>query len=857
MGEVYRATDTRLHRVVAIKVIGRTHSHEPELRVRFRVEAEAIAALTHPHICRLYDVGQHEDVEFLVLEHLEGETLAARLARGRLPLDEAIGYAIAIAGALDQAHRQGIVHRDVKPANVMLTRAGPKLLDFGLARLRAPLTVVVAGQSTVARAPGLTEPGGALGTWQYMAPEQVRGEHVDARTDVFALGSLIYEMLTGRRPFVGATHHDLVVAILEHQPPSLTSVDATIPIALDRIVVSCLAKDPSDRWQSAGDVRRALDALQSVASSASTALIPRVRRRLVASALLSVLLLAALALPFAWSTVAPTRVDKVVRSVVPLSPEELWIGSGTLAFAPDGKSFVYDGRTAGRGQLYRRTLDGERGEPIAGTERGYGPFFSPDGEWLGFSLPDRLMKVPALGGRPVEISNTPAHYGASWGTDDTIVFSPRAQTGLLRVPASGGATTTVTTLTAEDEGNDHRYPQTLPGGRAIIFTVGTGPEDAARIVALDLRSGSRTELVRGSASARYVTSGHLVYAREAQLFAMPFDRDRLTVTGTPVRIASGVAEETDGAPEYAFSPEGDLVYVPGTSGGPQIGVSLVDMKGAAEATAIPTGVGPRVSPDGRRIAVTVGGAKNNVWLYDRDRKTTTRMTFGRYHAPVWMPDGRLTLAHGGPGDLRIVRRASDGSPDEELVPASGRAQFPESWTPDGRTLFYRRFDRGQWDLWQVSPGVSPPEPFLASTFNELNSRVSPDGSWLAYASDENGRDELYVRSLRGDRVQREQVSVNSASYSVWAPDGRRIYYRGAVPGATALGLWAATMEGATTLRVGSPRLLFSNPGFEGSFDITPAGTHFVMVTVDRTPARHQINLVLNSLAALRRTASRD
>ena len=414
----------------------------------------------------------------------------------------------------------------------------------------------------------------------------------------------------------------------------------------------------------------------------------------------------------------------------------------------------------------------------------------------------------------------------------------------------------MTALAAEDQGNDHRWPQVLPGGHGIIFTVGTGPEDAARIVAFDLRSGARKDVVRGSASARYVPSGHLVYAREAQLFALPFDIDSLVVRGPPVRIANGVAESTDGAPEYAFSPEGDLVYVPGTSGGPQNDVSLVDMKGAVEPTAIVTGVWPSVSPDGARIAFTVGGAKNNVWIYDRDRKTSTRVTFGRYHWPVWMSDGRLTLAQGGPGDLSIVRRSSDGGgPDEELVPASGRAQYPETWTPDGRTLFYRRSDRGQWDLWKVSPGVSPPEPFLVTPFNERYSRVSPDGKWLAYASNENGRSEIYVRSLHGDRVQREQVSVNGAAFAVWAPDSRRIYYRGTIPKAPAAGVWTAAID-ATTLRVSPPRLLFSNPGFD-SFDITPDGTRFVMTTTDRTPPRQQINLVLNSLGVVPQSSARN
>jgi serine/threonine-protein kinase len=852
MGDVYRATDTRLHRDVAIKVMANRWRDRPDLRARFRLEAESIAALSHPHICQLYDVGEQDGFEYLVMELVEGQTLADRLTRGRLRLDQALPIARAIADALDAAHRRGIVHRDLKPANVMLTPGGVKLLDFGLARLRVPDHDAVAGASTVAaHDTRLTETGAALGTWRYMAPEQIRGGEADARSDIFAFGAVFYEMLTGRHAFEAASHRELVTAILETDPPSL-SPDFPPPVAY--IIRACLEKPPDDRWQSAGDARRALDAVQSTGAIDVLGGVKRVVRpwMMALAAALVVAVAAAGGLLARFTAPTGAAVTRVVRSTIPLTPLPFPAAAGPfveLAFAPDGRSFVY-GYLSGQKPLYRRALDEASGVPIPGTENGQAPFFSPDGQWIGFVSGNRLMKVAATGGGPLPICDVGQITGASWGEDGSIVVGSKSESGLLRVAASGGVLEPFTTLAPEDAGNEHRFPQVLPGGRGLLFAVGTGPDADARIVVLDLRSGTRKDLVRGSISARYVETGDLVYAREGDLFAVPFDLDRLETSGRPVRIASGVAENDDGVPEYAFSPQGDLVYVPGPPCCAHTRPAFGDLQGTVESLPLPRRFysHPRVSPDGSRIAFTVVGTKNDVWVYDVSRKNATRVTFGRYNNPVWTPDGRLTLAQGGLGNTRIVARSADGTgTDEEIIPAQTdlkhRHQVPLAWTPDGRTLI---FDRGG-DLWTVSPGVRTAVPFVESPFNDSFASISPDGKWLAYSSTETGRGEVYVRPLAG-AGRRVQVSVSGATRSVWSPDGRRLYFHGPrASSGPADSIWAVEITTVPTLSATPPRLMFTNAGLTRAFDITPDGKRFVMVQQDNTPPPQELHLVLNAL----------
>ena len=846
MGEVYRAIDTRLGRPVAIKVVANRWQDRPDLRARFHVEAEAVAALNHPHIAQLFDIGQHGECDYLVMELVEGETLAARLARGRLSIKEAVDHARSLADALGHAHRRGITHRDVKPGNVVITRSGTlKLLDFGLARIGEHRGAVTAAVSTVAAAggPPLTQIGAALGPWQYMAPEQVRGEAADARSDVFALGAVIYEMLSGRRPFDRPTQHDTIAAVLEADPDPIRAVEAQVSPALERVVHTCLAKDPDERWHSADDVRRALDTALAVGDARRAG---RARFPGVAAAAAAALLVTVFA-AFAW--LAPRRVaplsGRTMRSVIAL-PDNVTatVGSGSIAFAPDGSSIVYKPRGA-QTELRRYRLADGVDTVIAGTTGAVEPFFSADGQWLGFFAGGFLKKVSVNGGTPTNLCPVQSSFGGSWSPDGFIVFSHMPETGLFRISAAGGTPEPLTHLTPEDAGNDHRYPEVLPGGRAILYSVATGPEDTARIVVADLRSGNRKELIQGAASARFVAPDHIAYARNGDLFASPFSLERLEITGPPQRLASDVAELSNGDPEFAFSGSGDLVYF---SGGavPANRLMLIDLKGVDTLIEGPSQwmAGPRISPDGGIVAYYVGAAKNNVWLYDMERGTTTRRTFGRFHEPVWRPDGRLTVAEGGPGSQQIVLLSRDGSGQDEVLVEKGLSQFPESWSPDGGTLVYRVSQpQGQWNLWTLTMADRGRRALAPSPFNQMLARFSPDGRWLAYVSDETGKNEVYVRSV-DPAGGRWQISSGGARTTAWAPNSRRLYYRD-----QADGMWVADIADTPQFRATRPRLVFRSPDMSAPFDITADGNRFVTVKLERQPLPTQLHLVLNPLSA--------
>jgi Tol biopolymer transport system component len=846
MGEVYRAVDTRLGRTVAIKVISDHWRDRPDLRARFKIEAEAVAALNHPHIAQLFDIGQTSDVDYLVMELVDGETLADRLARGRLPPKEALDHARTLADALGHAHRRGIAHRDVKPGNVLLTRSGGlKLLDFGLARIGEQHGAGVAAVSTVVAAGGLplTQTGAALGTWQYMAPEQIRGEPADKRSDVFALGAVIYEMLSGRRPFDRGDQHHTIAAVLQDDPGPVGAAAPLVAPAVERVVLTCLAKDPDERWQSADEVRRALD----------TALVPgessRDRRsiggRSAAVAVGAVGIAAALA-AWPWSTphVAEPTSGRTTRSVIALPANiAAAVGSGSLAFAPDGTSIVYAAIT-GAGELRRYRLADGVDSAIAGTTGGFAPFFAPDGRWLGFFAGGSLRKVSADGGTPTILCPAQSAFGASWGADDFIVFSHLPETGLFRIRASGGTPELLTRLAPADTGNDHRFPEVLPGGRAILYSVGTGPEDTARVVVMDLASGRRIELIQGAASARFAPPDHIAYARNGELFASPFSLDRLELTGSPRRLAAGVAELTDGNPEYAFSGSGDLVYFAG-KGPPQNRLAFLDLNGAMTLAEAPPQflARPRVSPDGGTVAYYVGAAKNNIWLYDIARGTATRRTFGRFHEPVWRSDGRLAAAEGGPGSQQIVLLSRDGGGSNEVLVEKGVSQFPETWSPDGGTLVYRVTQpQRQENLWALTIADRQRRAIAPSAFDQRNARFSPNGRWLAYLSNETGQFEVYVRAVGGTGGH-WPISSGGASLAVWAPTGRQIYYRD-----LADGFWVADVTETAGFAASRPRLLFQRPGMSASFDITRDGRRFVVSKLDPAQQATQLQLVLNPLS---------
>ena len=512
MGEVYKAKDTRLDRTVAIKVLPSHVASHPEVRQRFEREDRAVSSLNHPNICTLHDIGSEDGIDFMVMEHIEGDTLADRLKKGALPLDQALQYGIEIADALDKAHRQGVVHRDLKPGNIMLTKSGAKLLDFGLAKMSVAKTDAAGLSALPTEAQPLTKEGSILGTFQYMAPEQLEGKEADARTDIFAFGSVLYEMVTGRRAFEGKSQASLIAAILEHEPPVMSTLQTMTPPLLDHVVRTCLAKDPDERWQSAGDVERELNWIAEVGSESgvSTPVGARPRSRDLAWGL-SLLLAVVVTGVAVWQVTRPAETPRpVVRSSLPLPSGVGLTGTGrpAVALSSDGPRLVYSANQ----QLYLRAMDQTEATPIRGTENARGPFFSPDGEWVGFSAERQLKKVAISGGASVRLCDAGGFggvLGARWGADDTIVFGERGA-GIMQVSADGGAPEVLIPLdTTEEVGHG---PQVLPGEKAVLFTLGDGSGwDDAQIVVHSLETGERKVLIESGKDARYVPTGHLVY----------------------------------------------------------------------------------------------------------------------------------------------------------------------------------------------------------------------------------------------------------------------------------------------------------------------------------------------------------
>ena len=845
MGEVYRARDTRLDRSVAIKVLPAALAADSLFRERFDREARALSALSHPHICTLHDVGEHEGTPFLVMEHLGGQTLAERLARGAMDVEEALAVTIQIADALDAAHRRGIVHRDLKPANVMLTKSGAKLLDFGLARTAAP--AVVSGASIAPTfEQSLTARGTILGTIHYMAPEQLEGVEADARTDIFAFGVVLYEMLTGRKAFNGRTPASLIGAILKDHPPPVSLVQPLSPARLDRVVRRCLAKDPEDRWQSVRDLLAELQWIVESGDEATTRR-PAARRAWIERLAWSALVMALIATT-GWvlrrspAATGPMRMTVAIPQALGLT----FVGGGgdrLLAVSPDGRRVAFAATAAGRTQIYLRSVDQFDVVSLRGTEGGSDPFFSPDGQWLGFVADAKLKKVPIGGGPPIALCDA-ASRGADWGPDGTIVFATSLAGGLARVSESGG---TPEPLTKPDESErSHRWPSLLPGGTAVLFTIqGVGGSfDDALIVVRVLSTGEQRVVVRGGTSATYLPTGHVVFARGGALLAVPFDLRRLEATGPPVPVLDGVSMIAgSGAAQYATSETGSLVFLPGALMNAQRELVWVDRKGIA----IPVSDVKRpyqdvaLSPDGRRIAAAVWapGGSPDIWVYEPVHASFTRLTFGAdaETSPDWTPDGRhIAFTGGNPGARGLFQKAFDGSGIEELLlkGATTLANFGgRSWHPNGQWLVY---DQGG-DI-QVVPltGDRTARPLIATRALEIFPAFSPDGRWVAYQSNESGRFEIYVQPFPAGGGK-WQVSTEGGIRAKWSRDGRELFFR------TANRMLGAPVTPGTTFSAGTPRVLFEGE-YGAAYDVS-ADSRFLMIRGTEEGAPSELSFVQN------------
>jgi eukaryotic-like serine/threonine-protein kinase len=836
MGEVYRARDTRLDRAVALKVIAGLAASAPDIQQRFEREARTISQLNHPHICALYDVGREAPagaavpVDFLVMELIEGETLAARLERGALPVEQALRIAIQIADALAAAHRRGIVHRDLKPGNIMLTKAGAKLLDFGLARSVAP--AVAPGASALPTTPAnLTAQGTILGTFQYMAPEQLEGQEADARADIFSFGTVLYEMITGRLAFEGRSHAALISAIMGAEPPRVTAVQPLAPPMLDYAVSRCLAKDPDERWQSAQDLGAELRRIAGLASgieppvSGAAPAVARRRRVPLAWGVAALMTLAAAGLA-GWSAVGPRPPAGPLHLAIPLAPAD-GLG-GRFALSPDGQRLAFVGLREGRPHLFVRALGSPEATLLTSAPIGAGgPVFSPDGRWIAFAVGGKLWKIAVAGGTPIQLAGG-ATGRPAWGANGIIVFE-NTRRGLSSVPEGGGEPAVVTEPGSAPE-LAHYAPWLMPDGRTLLYTVRRSDSDwdqGLELVAQPLAGGARTRLADG-ASPIYLASGHLVFERAGTVYAGPFDARALRFTADPEPIVENLASQLTN-PLLSVAQNGTVAYVSARDSGIGAGLlTLVDPHGVSKPLPFPPQryADPRLSPDGRRVAVHIFEEGRENYVADLERGTLMRLTVdpGEDETPVWTPDSRAIVytSTRTNHERAIFRRMADGSAAEELLwTGKGHAHLG-GFTPDGRTLVLAMAEQSHFDLMTLTIGETTLAPLLATRANETEPALSPDGRWLAYVSDETGRAEVYVQpypKLDG----RWPISTTGGREPVWSRDGRRLYYRAGGK------LMAVEVTATPAFSVSAPAPLFDDPFLSTMgeahtcYDATPDG----------------------------------
>ncbi len=837
MGEVYRAKDTRLDRDVAVKVLPEGLAGNDLLRARFEREAKSISSLNHPNICTLYDVGHQDGLLFLVMELIEGESLADRLSKGALPPGQVLRFGAQIADALDHAHKQGIVHRDLKPGNVMLTKSGAKLLDFGLARTAAEAQSPVQGMTShPTQVRPLTQEGVILGTFQYMAPEQLEGQEADARTDIFALGAVLYEMMTGRRAFEGKSKTSLIAAIVSSQPAPISAVVPVAPPALDHVVRRCLEKEPEDRWHSAHDVAGELRWISEAGSQAGVAgpvtarrsTLRRATRETIAWILAAVMTIAAMAAVALRRESDPSRQEGhgVIRSVIPIaSGQEQPDSYENLALSPDGKTVAWVDSEGGTSKIYLRRLGEFDAHPLMGTEHAQQLFFSPDSKWLGFFANGKMKKAPVGGGAPVTVARAVLPRGASWCTDDSILFVPFFYGGVERVSASGGNREVLTTPDRSNGEVAHRWPNVLPGGQAFLYTIGVGSNwDEAKIAVQKIGGKERRILIEGGFDGRYLPTGHLVYARGSSLYAVRFDLETLEVSGDPVQVIEGIAHGDAGAAEYSYSNDGLLIYRPASSlVGARGALALVDRSGRSLPFHDPAPLGREIGyPVLSRGGDSLAGIINyELWTFDLIRGSSTRLTSGtRAAAGVWSPDGKLiAYAEERNSPWNPYLRRADGSEPGQILMKSDTSLMPMSWSPDSRWILMTRVDpeTGN-DIVSSSVADKTIKPFVVTDHNEGDSRFSPDGKWVVYLSDESDRNEIYIRPFEGTEG-RWQISTEGSSVPYWRKPDEIIFQSGRK-------VMSVRVRTSPAFSAEPPRLLFEGPN--ELVDVMPDGDRFIV-----------------------------
>jgi Tol biopolymer transport system component len=862
MGEVYSARDTRLERTVAIKLLPPELAGNEQLRARFEREAKTVSSLNHPHICALYDVGCEkvgdEELHYLVLEMIEGESLADRLARGALPLEEVLCHGVEIASALDAAHRKGVVHRDLKPGNVMLTRSGAKLLDFGLARAGEEAGAGEALSSLRTLDKPLTEHGTILGTFQYMAPEQLEGQPADARTDIFALGTVLYEMATGRKAFAGQTRTSLIAAIVSSHPPSIASIQRMTPPALDHVVGKCLAKDPEDRWQSARDV---VAELQWIAEGGSRVGLPAVvvgRRRVrerAAWAAFALASLAALVLGIAWVRRAPVP-PPLVRFTISM-PEGV-SAVGTPAVSPDGRAIAFDvGELGGRRQIWVRWLDQLEARPLAGTEGALRPIWSPDSRFVAFVAGGKLRKVDVSGGPAQTICDAPTGADGSWSPVGVILFDGRGTDPIWRVPAAGGVAKPEVEIDPAKGVFGSGWPEFLPDGRHFLYVVDPQAASESRtLMVKSLGASDSRELLKTASRVLYAAPGHLLHVRDQTLVAQPFDTASLKLEGEPIPLGEGLGVDAVGLASFSVSRTGVLAY----RAGPSEGRQLVWFDRAGKETPAleePGGYHDAwLSPDGRRLAfvLTKGGEGADIWIRDVARGVSSRFTFDSASEgdPVWAPDGSRLVYAAQRKAVDLMIKDAAGTREAEVLLESTEDKYPSEWSRDGKyLLFVSMGGDTSLDLWALPmTGEKKPFPVAKTRFAEAFGTFSPDGRYVTYSSNESGRMEVYVQEFPEAR-SKWQVSTKGGTEPFWSGSGREIFYR--APGGQVMSVPVKTA--AATFEAGVPQPLFqarfASVLARAHFRPTPDGQHFLVLAPPRQETVPPTTVVLNWTSGLR------
>jgi len=848
MGEVYRARDTRLSRDVAIKILPKEMSADPAHKQRFEREAKTISGLNHPNICTLYDVGSQDGVDYLVMECVEGETLAKRIEKGPLPLEQLLKYGAQIADALDKAHRAGIVHRDLKPSNVMLTSSGAKLLDFGLARASvAPASLAV---TISASATPVTQEGTIVGTFQYMSPEQVEGKDLDGRSDIFSLGAVLYEMWTGQRAFAGKSHLSVASSILEREPAPITSLRPLTPSTLERTIKKCLEKVPDDRWQSASDLASQLKWISEggTGSGSAPAVAAKSPARLITAGL-AVLAAGTLAVIGLLLWMAKSSNERaVVRLALMMPPTDPLSNDNTpLALSPDGRRIILVVAHAGGTQLAVRDLSSFEVKLIPETEGAAMPFVSPDGEWVGFFANGKLKKISVKGGPAIVLASVQNFIGGSWLKSGTIVYTPDWSGGMYQVAAAGGKPELVMQLEPGKEQEWQWWPEALPNGD-ILYTKKTGEgSEESSVSVLSMKTRKAAILIDNATDAHYSPSGHLVYLSHGTIMAVPFDEKQQKITGTPLPVLQGAQTLSGG--QFAFlslARDGTLAYIPGGTIG--IHNRLVSVDRSGKETVLPAQ--PQayedltVSPDGKLLAMTIVGEQQwSVWIYDLQQKTLSRFTFdGDNRDPYWSADGkRVIYSSTRNGRRSLFWKPVNGPGGEEELGRFAAQAYPGSVSKDGQYLVYDIVSSGVYLL--PLQGERKPK-LLLNDPAAADEAISPDGKWIAYDSRESGRSEIYVRGFPTG-AGKWQVSQDGGTHPMWSANGRELFFRTT---ANRSSLMSVSVSSGSEFVAGAQHALFvfsCNPAGHDYAPMPDGQSILCIKAPESETTAAQVNVVLN------------